>query len=897
MRLRSLELSDFRKFDQPVRLEGLGDGINVLAEPNEFGKSTLLAAIKAVLFERHRAKGEVIQRLKHHRNATSPTVRMGFELADGVHRIEKRFLHKEPYARLTLPDGTRIEGDLAEERLQLLLGFGAPGKQGATADSVGLWGALWVEQQDAASQPALPDTGRAALHACLEAELGTLAGGDHSSAVRRAVDAEWSALMDGHGRPRGRHRQVAEDLAAAEVELTTLRGKRTSLEGAVRNLARLRRDLSQASNPGEDDSLAVDLDAARKRREAVLRHADRLKGAVATLQLAEQRHMDAAGERDRRSARTEGIASARQDLAAATNAEEQAGAALDAAEAALAAGRAELKAAEDGAGTAARNLRAAAAVSTFVLRSEATSRLVRQLDRADRAQQAVNKLTGELDAMPATAERLRAAEAAVAALDKARAALDAQATTVEFDLLPGADGRVRVAGSPVPPGQTALQAVTDTTIDIAGIGRVRIRPAIRDRDTLLRKVAGADEALRAALATAGAADPADARARAASRLGVEDRLRTAAAALAAEAPGDPAVPLAPGLEALRNHAAAALSRQEAEMAAMGLAAMTANAEAELALEEARRADGGTADRLTAARAALAGPQAARDRVADERARARALASAAGEGLARLRREADIAAADEGDAALEGRLARADVDRIAKQAVVADVQRDQPTDTLEGMEARISRLEQAARGRSENLRCLREEIAGIGAQVAHQEGDGLDEQIAAAERRRGDLAQEHARLERETAVLQLLRDALGAAAKEARERYMVPVLRRMTPYLQALFPGVEAALDENLRITGLTRQALGAEPIDRLSDGTREQVAVLLRLAYADLMREGGRPAMLILDDALAYSDRERLELMFDALTRAAERMQVLVLTCRVEAFGRLGGNRVRLVSA
>ena len=53
--------------------------------------------------------------------------------------------------------------------------------------------------------------------------------------------------------------------------------------------------------------------------------------------------------------------------------------------------------------------------------------------------------------------------------------------------------------------------------------------------------------------------------------------------------------------------------------------------------------------------------------------------------------------------------------------------------------------------------------------------------------------------------------------------------------------------------------------------------------------------MVILDDALAYSDRHRLELIFDTLTRAAERMQILVLTCRVDAFSRLGGNRLRFI--
>jgi uncharacterized protein YhaN len=188
------------------------------------------------------------------------------------------------------------------------------------------------------------------------------------------------------------------------------------------------------------------------------------------------------------------------------------------------------------------------------------------------------------------------------------------------------------------------------------------------------------------------------------------------------------------------------------------------------------------------------------------------------------------------------------------------------------------------------------MAGLTARIRLEEGEGLDEQVAELEGRREELAGEQAALQRDAAVLTLLRDTLAEAEREARERYVAPVLRRMTPYLQGLFPGVEIALGDNLQITRLTRQA-SVEDLDRLSDGTVEQVAVLLRLAYADLLVERGKPAMLILDDALAYSDRNRLELIFDTLTRAAERMQILVLTCRVDAFSRLGGNRLQLVSA
>ena len=231
--------------------------------------------------------------------------------------------------------------------------------------------------------------------------------------------------------------------------------------------------------------------------------------------------------------------------------------------------------------------------------------------------------------------------------------------------------------------------------------------------------------------------------------------------------------------------------------------------------------------------------------------------------------------------------------IGRHELVVDTQRDTPADTVEGMDARIKRLEGAGTSRLDTIRRLREELAGLITRIRLDEGEGLDEQIAELERRREDLAREQAALQRDAAVLVLLRDTLAKAEREARERYVAPVLRRMTPYLQGLFPGVETTLGENLQITKLTRQA-GAEDLDRLSAGTVEQVAVLLRLAYADLLVERAKPAMVILDDALAYSDRHRLELIFDTLTRAAERMQILVLTCRVDAFSRLGGNRLRL---
>jgi uncharacterized protein YhaN len=75
---------------------------------------------------------------------------------------------------------------------------------------------------------------------------------------------------------------------------------------------------------------------------------------------------------------------------------------------------------------------------------------------------------------------------------------------------------------------------------------------------------------------------------------------------------------------------------------------------------------------------------------------------------------------------------------------------------------------------------------------------------------------------------------------------------------------------------------------------REQLSVLTRLAFARLLARDGRPTPVILDDALVYSDDDRIEKMFDALHRQSRDQQIIVFTCRQRAFQKLGGNILRM---
>jgi len=61
-----------------------------------------------------------------------------------------------------------------------------------------------------------------------------------------------------------------------------------------------------------------------------------------------------------------------------------------------------------------------------------------------------------------------------------------------------------------------------------------------------------------------------------------------------------------------------------------------------------------------------------------------------------------------------------------------------------------------------------------------------------------------------------------------------------------------------------------------------------------MLAERGIAAPIILDDALVYCDDDRIQRMFEALSRAGKQQQIIVLTCRLKSFGPLGGHTLRV---
>lgn len=49
MIVRELGIENFRRFRQPIRLSDFDDGLNLVCEPNETGKSTMLGTARRPL--------------------------------------------------------------------------------------------------------------------------------------------------------------------------------------------------------------------------------------------------------------------------------------------------------------------------------------------------------------------------------------------------------------------------------------------------------------------------------------------------------------------------------------------------------------------------------------------------------------------------------------------------------------------------------------------------------------------------------------------------------------------------------------------------------------------------------------------------------------------------------
>ena len=890
MKLRRLTVNQFKRFTVPTRLGELGDGLNLVVGPNELGKSTMLDALRAVLFERYSSRARPIMALQNDRSGAAPVVELVFEVSGAEYTLAKRFVRNH-YARLRCPDGTVLEADAAEDELRNLLGFAAAGNRGATSESLGMWGVLWVQQGQSFGRPELPESALASLSAGLESEVGMVLGGRRGRELPQVIEQQRGELITPtQRRPRGEYRNTLDHVSELEQRFNEQQQQQLEISETFELLEAAEARLKRLEDGSQDQSDQEDLSEARDQLGELTRHDLQLEAARSELRIREGQLEQAQRVQSERATRREELRTAQEELRQETERLEE-----------LQEQERESLAVLDELRQAATNAEVDVEVA---MQSEANWRGI--LDRISRtielndllsrqsdveaAQKRLADAQSQAERIKVTDESLQLIRQAAEIADQANAQLRVAATRISFDIPSDRLAGIEAAGAPLSDPPTTVEAVEPVEITIPERGRIVIEPAVADRDQLLRAEREARTALHAALSEAGAQSLADAQVLRDQRRDLEVTASAGRQELDRLVPAGDASTLQPRIDELRQALEDLPSEGDTDQLPQRDEAEAALASAQAALQKAR-------DEERIAREAV---DVRADAVNELRVEVRTLQNTVDsqteliEGRdERLRSDAE-AVSDQQLAAESDSAAQAVTEQ---QQTVSDLEGKWPASARTQLEARVSRLETAIRQRESSRVDLRIECAGLRERIEVNDGAGIDEAVERTQHELERATRQRDRFEREIEVLDLLAVTLRAAESEARERYLAPVVSRVHPYLQMLFPNAEIGMDEDLNITGMSRFAGYEESFDHLSMGTQEQIAVLVRLAFAEMLIDQGAPAAVILDDALVFSDDRRMGLMFDILSHAAQRVQILVFTCREQLFEGLGANHLQLAPA
>ena len=864
MKISALRLFNVKRFAQRgVAIEGIGEGVNVLCAVNEFGKSTSFEALHALFFQPHSGTPGDVQRLRPY-SGGSPLVEADISTGAGRYRLTKQY-YGGRFARVTdLATGRLLaQADEAEAFIAGLI-------RGGTAGPAGL---LWVRQgltgieKRSKSEEDSEKQVRASLLESVQGEVEAVTGGRRMAEIMAATQAALADLVTATGRPKAGGRYAAaldarDALIEQEQRLAAdVRALREALDRravALRRLAELEQPEERQARHRAVESAQAGFDAARAQGEA-LRAAEAEAGLVRERRDAAERELTAyrnvlATAQAHATARGE----AEQRRAAAVLRRQSAGAELQRVQAELAAA----EAAEDAARQRLARAEAASKAQEARARQAALTERLAAAEAARQALEAADAALALAKVPPGHLDELQALEIDIA---RRRAVEEAARPTVTIAYEAGA-APLLMDGAPLGEGEERGYD-GQARLTLPGLGTLTLRSnRAAPADSRLAEAQARHRALLAAL---GVEDLAAARARQARAQQIEAERREGQARLAVLAPE--------GLARLREQVAAGA----------GLGAELPDVEDDPAA--LRAALNAAEERRALARQALRAAEPLRAR-ADE-AFVEAETALAGLKAEHAQIEALLGPEDARPARAEALAHRRDeLQRLFTEAE-AQMQRHRAGAVdLEAAEAALRRARSVEEAASKEAATLRETLAGLNAQIGTRADEAVEEMWGEAKEA---LAAATARTEgfkAEVRVLQRLAAALEAARAQARDLYLRPVMAELSPLLGLLFDDAAITFDDKTLLPQTLRRNGHDEEVERLSGGMREQLSVLTRLAFARLLARDGRPAPVILDDALVYSDDDRIERMFDALHRQSRDQQIIVFSCRQRAFQKLGGH-------
>lgn len=862
MKITAIRLRHVKKIGgQGLALENLSDGLNVLSEPNEFGKSTVFDAFRHGLLTKHSSKKEPIKALEPRLGGGAPLVEIDITLNGESYRIRKQFLSQASTSITELKSGTIIKtADDAQDWIRSAIG--------ADEKALGPTGLLWVTQGEPLKRPSQPDDQKEVFSSVLDNEVTSVISGQRGRQLIAKVNSGLADLITKTGRPSKAFRAAEDQLKVLIARKSELSQKMASAENALTRLSQITSEKTSLDDPSRDAELLSNLKAAEEAYERAVQAAPKLEQLsaeaemkVLSVERIKQKIEDLERDNDHGRSLLTDVERAEKSLSASK--EE-----LTAKQSTLADLTKSRKVAEDASMAAQENLRQAYAAGE-------SKRAIIELKRSEQNLKEMLSLreeheafTAKLAVMPIdnlVLRELTDLDNRVQVLDASRAKSETTFVVRYADNHPAIftqNGQKLREGESYPVHGQAI-------IEVPGAGQLEIQTKVdANAVDLERSFQDAKSALTARLAELGVTSIGQAKASEKRRYELKQNIQDLNTKINSLAPD--------GVQALRDSIALAKTQSDAII----------NDGPDP--EKAKTAVDNTQLALTRA--------AAQEKVVDDECSAIVTKIAVtNEKLAGLRRDLSRLCDEIGSVDTWNSLIAAEREKLAvgEQEAGEALARYEAfkveSPSLELAEASKDRCSKSIENRKERLNTLIRESEGLKGQLLSLAADGVEGDLASTEGEIERVEATIARFESEVRALSLLKATLEETQDKEKQQLFEPVVKELSGLISQVVQGAEIRLGADYAASEIIRNGL-IETVDSLSGGTQEQIAILTRLAFARLKAKQGHPTPVILDDALVFSDDTRIASMFTALNVVAKDLQIIVLTCRQKSFEGLGGN-------
>ncbi|WP_298338366.1 AAA family ATPase [Ferrimicrobium sp.] len=865
MQLLSVHLERVRKFREPFELHGLSAGINLIHGPNEVGKSTIQAAIAAVFTERYSSQAPQQDLAPNDMPDARPLVQVTF-LHEGVtYELSKEFYRRGGTCVLR-SGSTVLSGDEAVARLVELFRFEAPQARVITESQLGLPGVFWVPQGRSLGAQAAMEHARSFFVREIGEEIG--------SSRETAADALIARLERVRGEvvtPTGRGGPLAaarRELEASMAALAEQEQRKSNSEGLRDRLEQLQARLGLLVSQGVEAMLIEELGLHQRRKEELSRAleerarvASALAGLGDQIGYTEERLHQLAEEQAQLAEARLAIADVERSInecQTTLTSHQEARATLGARTAAMAAKRRFRDLMRD------RQERQDQLSSIDEQDRQLRSALVEVEEIVGQINEIQDRLAG-LE-FGEGSEVLAQLEASVAQL---RSRLQTLSTMVAIEV--EEVDRLYIDGQ-LASGSRVLMLEEEMTLAIPGVVKISLTPQ-ESAAVLREELNGKDSELQRRLVALGVESAADLRLREREyrelTLSLQNLTRER---MRLEGEGESIPERLARLERLREAQTARLRDIETE-----LGELSDVDDGDQSLEDL--------DQLTTMNTFHA---AEIDRLEGELGTLRREQIRLSEAISWLQTSVERQGDEQGMSALQVQreeLVSQRAERVAELEVLGQLIGSEDLATVED---RITSYEERLgehRLQVQQCREQRQEVLG------QMRADPFsEEELAAAEVKVEQAKLLVTSLEERSSALTVLIEIARDIVAEVQHDLNAPMQGRINRYAQQLFGEAAVELDDSFAPQQLVRGRTW-ESIDRLSWGTREQMALLTRLGVADLMAERGVPVFLMLDDAMLNADGVRLMRLKSILSSAQQRYQILLFTCRPELFSDLVGAR------